>query len=122
MIIAFLRLSVSPKNREEVLKIVRLILEPTLVEDGCINFRFYRELENEDEMLLIQEWKSHADLDRYIRAEHYRKILAIMDLAKEKPDIKFHKISRTSGMETIIKALEAKAHVKTAFNYLEVKS
>ncbi len=52
-------------------------------------------------MTLIEEWESREALDRHVRSDHYRKILAAMDLASEPPDIRFCCVALIAGMERI---------------------
>jgi len=101
MIIFSLRITVSPAKSNEVLDTLRLLAGPTSVEAGCIRFGFYEDLSNENTFLLMEEWESEKDLDRHIRSEDFRKILAVMDTAVERPEIKFVKVLNTAGMELI---------------------
>lgn len=101
MIIFSLRIIVSPAKSNEVLDTFRLLVGPTSVEAGCIRFSFYEDLSNKNTFLLMEEWESQEDLDRHIRSEDFRKILAVMDTASEQPEIKFVKVSNTAGMELI---------------------
>ena len=101
MIIFTLRLLAPHEKRENILKTVRSLLGPTQVEPGCISCRFYQEVDNSNALVLAEEWASKADLDRYIRSEEYRKILALIDISTEAPEITFNTISSTAGMEAI---------------------
>jgi len=49
----------------------------------------------------VEEWESQADLDKHIRTDDFRKILAVMDISNEPPEIKFNTVSKTVGMEFI---------------------
>ena len=49
----------------------------------------------------VQKWESQEALDEYIRSDAYRKILAVMELASEQPEIKFITASHKAGMELI---------------------
>ena len=106
MIIVTLRIVVPPERRGDVLKTIRLLLGPTQVQPGCKNSRFYQEIENSNALFLIEEWKSQADLDRHISSDEYRKILALMDISSESPEIKFNTILHTAGMEALKTARE----------------
>ena len=101
MIMASLRVVVPAKNRNEILRTLRPLLGPTRVRQGCLDCRLYQDTEDENTYLFIQAWESQAALENHIDSEEYRKILAVMDMAVEKPEVTFHTITRTAGLEFI---------------------
>jgi quinol monooxygenase YgiN len=101
MIIATLRMSVSPDKRDDVLTTLLLVMGPTLAQHSCISYRLYQDVEDENLMFLVQEWESRDALETHIRSKDYRKILAVMELANEPPDIQFVEALKTDGMELI---------------------
>ena len=106
MITFTLRIVAPPEKRDDILTAVRSLLGPTQVGSGCISCRFYQEIDNANALVLAQEWASKADLDRHIRSEEYRNILALMDISSEAPEIAFSTIAGTVGIEVIEAALE----------------
>ena len=98
---ASLRVVVPKKKWHEVLKTLRPLLAPTRVRQGCLDCRLYQDVEDENTFLLIQEWESQEALESHVFSDEYRKILAAMDLAAEKPEVMFHTVTRTAGMEFI---------------------
>jgi quinol monooxygenase YgiN len=101
MITATLRVTVPADRRNEVLDLLRSVIEPTQVEPGCLSCRLYQDLENEEGLLFEEEWKTQADLDRHIRSDRYLKILAAIDMSSKPPEIRFNTIARTKGIEAI---------------------
>ena len=98
-------MTVRPEERVGFLKTVRGILEPTRVEPGCISFYFYQDIENENAFTLVQEWETKEDLDRNIHKENYKRLLAVMDLLSEPPEIKINTVSQSVGLEYIEEVL-----------------
>ena len=101
MIIASLRLSVPPEKKDEILRTLRMVMGPTLAHLKCISCSLYQDFEDEKIVSFVQEWESQEALDEYIRSDAYRKILAVMELASEPPEIKFVESLKTNGMELI---------------------
>jgi quinol monooxygenase YgiN len=104
MIIATLRMSVPPEKRDEVLKILRMVMGPTMARLSCISCRIYQDVEDENVVSFVQEWESLEALDEYIRYDAYWKILMVMELASEPPEIKFITAVKTEGLELIERA------------------
>ena len=64
-------------------------------------------IRGEFRVLTREEWESRETLDKHVRSDQYRTILAAMDLAREPPEIQFCGIASTAGMERI-EELQAK--------------
>ena len=101
MVIAMVRVVVPESKRVEVLQALRLLRGPTAARMGCDSFHVYRDDEHENALLLLQQWASEADLDRYIRSDLYSTILAVIETAIEPPDIRFDTIAATAGVELV---------------------
>jgi len=101
MILVTLRIVIPTERRDEVIKTITSLLGPAQVQPGCANYRFYQEINHENSLILMEEWESQEDLDRYIRSDQYRKILAVMDMSSEEPEVKFNMVSQTAEMEFV---------------------
>ena len=99
------RMRVSPGKRSEVQRIFRSLLEPARVRGGCLAFRAYQDIEVPEVLALIQEWASSDDLDRYMRTEDFRRLVAVMELASEQPEIWFDTIETREGLERLVAGL-----------------
>ncbi len=102
MMVLILRMKVRPGNRDELLQVIRRMLEPTRVEQGCLGFRFYQDIEDGNAYTFIEEWESREDLEVHFLTESYRELLAVMDLLlAEPPQLDIHTVSQTAGIEFI---------------------
>ena len=95
------RIRVSPGKRSEVQRIFRSLLEPARVRRGCLACRAYQDTEEPEVLALIQEWASSDALERYLRTEDFRRLVAVMELASERPEIWFDTIERREGLERL---------------------
>lgn len=101
MISATLKIKVPDHRRAEVLQMLECAVESTRAEPGCVSCHTYQDLQTEDAIFLEEVWESRADLDRHIRSDRYRYILAVMDIATEAPEVTFNTISPMGGMQII---------------------
>ena len=101
MILSTLRMNVRPERRSDLLETMRGMLEPARVERGCLSYCLYEDVEDKNTFVLVEEWKTQNDLERHIRTDNQRRILALMDFLKEKPELRFNSVSHTSGIELI---------------------
>ncbi|UCG06940.1 MAG: antibiotic biosynthesis monooxygenase [Desulfobacterales bacterium] len=101
MIIASLKVKVSPENHQDALKTVRSMIGPTRVKPGCKGIVFCQDTDDPDTMILIERWHTRKDFEDHIRSDEYRRILALIDLSTEPPEIQLNQISQTEGLEAI---------------------
>lgn len=99
MIHASLRVVLTADRRVEAERIVRSLLGPTSAAPGCLSCGFYADAQNENVLCYVENWRTEEDLQRHIRSDDYRKFLALIDLSSEPPDLKFHRVSETFGIE-----------------------
>src|SRR5512143_1439503 len=105
-ILVTLKMIVRPERRSDLLDTMRGILEPSRVERGCLSYRLYQEVQDENAFVLVEEWKTQKDLESHIRTDNQRQLLALMDLLSEQYEVKFNAVSHTSGMELIENVLK----------------
>lgn len=98
------RMQLPHKKYREALKILRLIVEQSRVQPGCIRSRLYGDLEEKNVILVDGMWQNQENLESYLRSEEYRNLLLVAEMAIECPEIKFDIITSSTGIETIKKA------------------
>ncbi len=77
------------------------MLGPTRAESGCIACDLYQSAEDAMRLILIEQWDSLTDLERHIRSENYRKVLAWIEMSVELPEIRFDVVPESRGIEMI---------------------
>ena len=106
MILSTLRMFVQPKRRSDLLETVRGMLEPARVERGCLSYRLHEDVENRNAFVLLEEWATQEDLERHISKDNERRLLALMDLLSEQPELRFNTVLYTAGMDLIENVLK----------------
>ena len=101
MILATLKMIVHPEKRRDLLETMRGMLEPARVERGCLSYHLYEDVEDRNAFVLVEEWETQGDLEKHIRTDNQRRVLALMDLLSEQPELRFNTVSHTAGMELI---------------------
>ncbi len=104
MVRSTIRMRIPLKKQSEALEILRSMTEQIQFESGCISCRLYRGVDDESVIMIEELWMSDADVQRRLRSDKYRKVLLVVEMAAELPDIRFDTIAHSSGVETIEKA------------------
>ena len=101
MVVSTLRLFPSREQRRHVLGVLRSVQGPTQAQPHCLGCRLYEEDGYDEAILYMERWDSLPELHRHIRSESYRRILAAVELSRTPPEINFHFIKETKGMDLI---------------------
>jgi quinol monooxygenase YgiN len=95
---------IPPNKRVEAQKILTSVAERTRIEPGCISCRIYQDVANKHVLMMDESWANKEDLERHLRSDDYFNVLLVIEMASERPEIRFDTISRSTGVDTIRKA------------------
>ncbi len=98
---ATIKMEFAPDKMDVALHILQSLVERTRTEVGCVSCSVYKDTEKENQIILSQEWRSEEDLQRHLRSEEYRKVLLVLEMALEPPEIRFDTITGSGGVEVI---------------------
>ncbi len=98
---ATIRVVVPTDKRAEAIGILQPILEQTRLEAGCVSCRLYRDLADENAILLEQEWSCELDLQRHLRSRRFHTVLLVVEMASEPPEIRFNTVPHAKGIDVI---------------------
>ena len=104
MVRTTIRMLIPLEKQSEALEILGSTIEQTQFEPGCISCRIYRGVQDVRAIMLEELWASDEDVQRHLRSDKYRKILLVVEMADESPEIRFDTIAQSSGVETIEQA------------------
>jgi quinol monooxygenase YgiN len=89
---------------EDVRRELAALVGPTRAQPGCLRCTLLRDAENPAVFELIEEWASRTDLDRHLRSEDCRRLLAAIDRAHAPPELRIHTLAACDGIEAIAAA------------------
>ncbi len=96
---------VLPGNRlKEAMGILGPLAERTRTERGCLSCHLHRDVLEENILIFEESWASEADMERHLRSQEYRQLLLIMETARVPPEVRFDRVSHSTGIETIQQA------------------
>lgn len=104
MIHATIKIKMPGKKVREALEILGSFSEWTKVQPGCISSQIYRDFKD-TRMIMIEElWMTQEDMERHLCSDEYRKLLLVIEMSHERPEIRFSAFQHSTGVETIEKA------------------
>jgi quinol monooxygenase YgiN len=101
MILSLIKFSATPSRRKAILELLRFVEGQIQVKTGCSDCAVYEKCDQRNSIIYVEQWQSKEELNHHIRSDLYRGILAAMELSSERPEISFHEVSETKGIELI---------------------
>jgi quinol monooxygenase YgiN len=80
----------KPNSIEEVKAELNALVEPTLKEDGCINYDLHQSIEDPALFVFHENWTSEAHLDTHLQTDHIIKCQVALESLVE--DAQVHKV------------------------------
>ncbi len=80
---------------------LRGVSDLTQARPDCLGCWLYDKDELHDHIRYAEQWATETALHEHLRSDLYRRILAVIELSSRPPDVRFHYVSRTKGMELI---------------------
>lgn len=104
MVRSTIRMLIPLNKQSEALEILEMVRVETQFESSCISTRLYRGVDEVRAIMVEELWTSEEDLLHHLQSEEYRRVLLVVEMAEEHPEIRFDTINCSSGVETIEKA------------------
>ena len=101
---ATIRMLIPARKRKEALVILGSMIERIKLVEGCISCRLYQEIQGARAVMLDELWESEEGLRRHLRSETFRNVLLVVEMASEAPEIRFDRVSHSTGIGTIAQA------------------
>ena len=71
MIVNATRITLNPDKRTEFFQTVGRLIENINRPKGCRTFHIYIDTKDENSSLLMSEWETESDLNRYLRSNDF---------------------------------------------------
>jgi quinol monooxygenase YgiN len=84
MIIVTATITAKPGKRDELISKSQDLIESTRSEPGCISYNLYARTENDDALVMIEQWENKEVLDTHMQTDHFKAFgVAIADILAE---------------------------------------
>jgi quinol monooxygenase YgiN len=104
MYVATLRFSVPPEKKADAIAVLRSLCSQADAMPGCQLCRLYDNVgldDGDDELLLIERWTTKGNMEKHILSPVFQQLIEILDFASAPPELMFHRIAATAGIELV---------------------
>jgi len=101
VLITTTRLTVCPGRRKEFFQTISPLTERIRKEDGCVSYKLYAEVGDENSLLLFEEWDAAIHWDEHRSGENYSVLLGLVTILSIRARLDFRLLAQIGGNEVI---------------------
>jgi quinol monooxygenase YgiN len=101
VVFSVIRLFPSPRQRAELVEILRSVQDLTRPLPGCMGCWLSEQDYLHNHVRYAEQWESEEALHEHIRSDLYSRVLAAMELSKKAPEVQFYFSTEAKGFELI---------------------
>ena len=101
MILVIIRMKAIAEKRLELSQTIASLSGSIRTEKGCNRFDFCHTAEDENRLVLLEEWDTKENLITHLRSEHFKVLRGAMNLLQEPYEKTFYTVSRPAGIDQI---------------------
>ncbi|NYB26943.1 MAG: antibiotic biosynthesis monooxygenase [Methanobacteriaceae archaeon] len=85
MIMVTAKMTAKPGERNNIILKAKDLIESSRSESGCISYNLYTSTEDDDVLMMLEQWKNQDVLDSHLKTEHFKAFGAAVEdiLARE---------------------------------------
>jgi|SRR5882724_9719158 len=93
------RVRPRPETRDEMFALLNEVQEASRADEGCINYGYYAELADPDNLIAVEEWRDMAALQAHLKQPHVARLVeALPDMLDGRPEIVAHEVATSGGL------------------------
>lgn len=74
-----------PEHIEKIIELSKLLVESSLLEEGCIDYGLFQDINDPNVLTMIETWSDETALENHKSSEHVKAIVPkLNELRKEK--------------------------------------
>ena len=109
-----IRMEFSPQTFDEAASALRSLVGPVRAETGCRATMLLTDAAGGTELTWVEEWRGLEDFERHLRGMAFRRIVAVIELAAERPAVEIDDVSSRRGFELVEEILGLAPAERTA--------
>ena len=101
MIVATIKTLIPLNKRQEMFQTLESLSDSIRRQRGCLNYRIYREIGNEDALYIVEEWRTRLDLDAHMLSRDFSVLFGAINLLHGSEAVEFNLLASLGGLELV---------------------
>ncbi|OPY23200.1 MAG: Antibiotic biosynthesis monooxygenase [Methanobacterium sp. PtaU1.Bin097] len=95
MIMVTAKMTAKPGERNNIILKAKDLIESSRSESGCISYNLYTSTEDDDVLMMLEQWKNQDVLDSHLKTEHFKAFgAAVEDILARELDINVYSVDQ----------------------------
>ena len=100
-----IRMTFSRRKIDEAAVVLRSLVGPIRAENGCAVTRLLRDLDEEQTLTFIEEWRDVKSIHHHLRGMNFRTLLEVIEMAERAPTIEIDQVASRRGFDVVEEVL-----------------
>ncbi len=100
VVFSTIRLFPAPAHRVQVIELLHSVQDLVRPTPGCLGC-WLSEDELQNQIRYGEQWETEEALHEHIQSDLYRRLLAALELSRQRPEVRFYFCSKTKGLELV---------------------
>lgn len=97
MIIVLARAQAKSEHADALADVVARTAQASRPDDGCLDYHFYRDVEDGTRFISVEQWESKAHLDAHMNNPAVQELFRVLpDMVSGPPEITVHEVSSSA--------------------------
>jgi quinol monooxygenase YgiN len=98
-----IEIQTRPEKIQELYQTLQSLLIVIRKEEGCLDYRLYRDTEENEFFFISINWRTRANLENYLRSASGSAFLGAIDLLGETAKVRFGRKQNWEGIDALKK-------------------
>jgi len=99
MIMVIIKMNVRSEKRTELTQTIASLIVSIRKDKGCKRCDFYQSMENENDLLLLEEWDTQENLQSHVNSGRFRVLRGTTNLLMKPYEMGFHTLTHPAEMD-----------------------
>ena len=100
-----LALAGGPGTSQKIVEALRFLIAETRLDRGCLGCTVWTD--QDSSVHYLEEWASEADMRRRVLSNAFTSLLAVMEAAREPPQVQFDFVAASRGLDYVAEVRES---------------
>ena len=101
MVRSVIQMLIPFNMQKEAVVILDVVAEKARNTTGCLGCSIFRGVKDRRMIVFEQCWDNEENMNIHLRSEIYNRVLLVIEMALEQPEIRFDRIDCSSGLDAI---------------------
>lgn len=101
MVLVIIRMKVLPEKHKELSQTIASLIGSIRTDKGCKRCDYCQNVENENELLLLEEWDTEENLQIHMKSGRFRVLRGTSNLLREPYTMMYHTVFHLGGLKHI---------------------